>query len=697
MFNDFSLLLGNSNFENSVLENGNAKNGKLSLLSNQNGTEGENKGVFADVLKSILKNIKNNNDNNTDSKVNINNIDNVSSLSQYNVDMNSLLSKSDLVSLLNGNSKEVLNKIFKTILKTSNTENSEDIFIDQSALKDFKLLLNKMGFNSSDVEEVISKIKNDLSEKGTNKIALSELLVEIEEIEIDDEALKELILQKEIGIDLEEDTFINVAELPFLQSILSDMGITEEDFDKIRSASVVKGKGISLEAFVKETKETIKNLNLENTQNSNSIKTETVDVKNNDTLKFNTDTNLNNFSLLLSKINKTSDSSLNNFSLLLSKLNKTSDSSDSEVSLDKNILNINKDISQEPQMLQERGLNESYEGELKQTLNNFLSHIKVKSNNKQNVQYTEENSTSNKTNRIVNNSNNDKLSEIITSDKTSENSNSILFDSSKSNKIQNIKINQNSETLNKSVENTLTQNNDILNLKQKEILDTDFTEQEDFIKTFQDIIKNEESVFKNSKISKNSDDIKIKKVKAESTLDIAEDVAEGVGKTDAKSSARKASSNQTTSKSSQEILPSYITRQMNRQMLRALNNNLKEISFQLKPVNLGKIKLTIDTTKDGLKVSVLTEQKNAKELIVNSSSDLKNSLIEQGVAVKSIDIDMAFNFDQSMAKQMEQNLSKNKNSKGFSIDNIEEANADLSVEEAIISSKNDNGDISFFI
>ena len=697
MFNDFSLLLGNSNFENSVLGNSNAKNGTLSLLSNQNGTEGENKGVFADVLKNILKNIKNN--NNTDSKVNINNIDNVSSLSQYNVDMNSLLSKSDLVSLLNGNSKEVLNKIFKTILKTSNTENSEDIFIDKSALKDFKLLLNKMGFNSSDVEEVISKIKNDLSEKGTNKIALSELLGEIEEIEIDDEALKELILQKEIGIDLEEDTFINVAELPFLQSILSDMGITEENFDKIRSVSVVKGKGISLEAFVKETKETIKNLNLENTQNSNSIKTETVDVKNNDTLKFNTDTNLNNFSLLLSKINKTSDSSLNNFSLLLSKLNKTSDSSDSEVSLDKNILNINKDISQESQMLQERGLNESYEGELKQTLNNFLSHIKVKSNNKQNVQYTEENSTSNETNQIVNDSNNDKLSGIITSDKTSENSNSnsILFDSSKSNKIQNIKINQNSEILNKSVENTLTQNNDILNLKQKEILDTDFTEQEDFIKTFQDIIKNEESVFKSSKISKNSDDIKIKKVKAESTLDIAEDVAEGVGKTDAKSSARKASSNQTTSKSSQEILPSYITRQMNRQMLRALNNNLKEISFQLKPVNLGKIKLTIDTTKDGLKVSVLTEQKNAKELIVNSSSDLKNSLIEQGVAVKSIDIDMAFNFDQSMAKQMEQNLSKNKNSKGFSIDNIEEANADLSVEEAIISSKNDNGDISFFI
>ena len=137
---------------------------------------------------------------------------------------------------------------------------------------------------------------------------------------------------------------------------------------------------------------------------------------------------------------------------------------------------------------------------------------------------------------------------------------------------------------------------------------------------------------------------------------------------------------------------------MNRQLLKAINNNLKEISFQLKPANLGKIKLSIDSTKDGLKVSVLTEQKNTKEIL--NSNELKTILTKQGVDVKSVDIDMAFNFEQSMARQMQNNFNNKKQNKNTTIiDNIKtgETTSNKTEESFVKNSINENGDISFFV
>jgi len=102
-------------------------------------------------------------------------------------------------------------------------------------------------------------------------------------------------------------------------------------------------------------------------------------------------------------------------------------------------------------------------------------------------------------------------------------------------------------------------------------------------------------------------------------------------------------------KSPERALPSYVTQQVNKSIIRAINQGESSLTLQLKPAALGRLTLTIDNTGNSLKVSIITENHAAKEMLASNVSELKTALSSAGISLDSFDVDMSSNFKQSMA------------------------------------------------
>jgi len=96
-------------------------------------------------------------------------------------------------------------------------------------------------------------------------------------------------------------------------------------------------------------------------------------------------------------------------------------------------------------------------------------------------------------------------------------------------------------------------------------------------------------------------------------------------------------------------LPAYVLNQVGRQIFRSVQQNQTEIHLQLKPPHLGRLRISLDTVNDGLRVSIMTEQQSTREMLRAHSGELRTALMEQGVRLEKIDVQVAFNFEQSMA------------------------------------------------
>jgi len=105
-------------------------------------------------------------------------------------------------------------------------------------------------------------------------------------------------------------------------------------------------------------------------------------------------------------------------------------------------------------------------------------------------------------------------------------------------------------------------------------------------------------------------------------------------------------------------LPAYVLNQVGRQIFRSVQQNQTEIHLQLKPPHLGRLRLSLETVNDGLRVSIMTEHQSTREMLRVHSGELRTALMEQGVRLEKIDVQVAFNFEQSMADS-------NKNLKKF--------------------------------
>jgi flagellar hook-length control protein FliK len=104
-----------------------------------------------------------------------------------------------------------------------------------------------------------------------------------------------------------------------------------------------------------------------------------------------------------------------------------------------------------------------------------------------------------------------------------------------------------------------------------------------------------------------------------------------------------------TQSGSPKTLPYYVLDQVSRQILRSRLANENEIQLRLNPPNLGRLKMTIENTADGLKVTIVAENTAARDMLLSNSGELKTALMDQGLRVDHIDVETQSNFDQAMA------------------------------------------------
>lgn len=124
-------------------------------------------------------------------------------------------------------------------------------------------------------------------------------------------------------------------------------------------------------------------------------------------------------------------------------------------------------------------------------------------------------------------------------------------------------------------------------------------------------------------------------------------------------------------KPSLKDLPSYVTHQVSKSLVRAVNQGENILKIQLKPPELGRLVMTIDNTGNNMKVSIMTDNQAAKEILVSNMNDIRAALSNSGVTLERFDVDMNSNFQQSMADARNQagnSGKRQKNREGLLID-----------------------------
>ncbi len=95
-------------------------------------------------------------------------------------------------------------------------------------------------------------------------------------------------------------------------------------------------------------------------------------------------------------------------------------------------------------------------------------------------------------------------------------------------------------------------------------------------------------------------------------------------------------------------LPSYVTNQVVRGLVRAVYRGDNELKLQLKPPELGRMVMKIDNLGDSLKVSIVTENHTARDIIASHENNLKAALAGSGFSIETFDVSTGSNFSQFM-------------------------------------------------
>ena len=77
------------------------------------------------------------------------------------------------------------------------------------------------------------------------------------------------------------------------------------------------------------------------------------------------------------------------------------------------------------------------------------------------------------------------------------------------------------------------------------------------------------------------------------------------------------------------------------------------IRLQLKPPELGALKVEMDMKDNILKIGIITENSSVKELLFSSAHELREALVEQGVRLDRLDIQIDYDSSQSMTSSHE--------------------------------------------
>ncbi|WP_320043926.1 flagellar hook-length control protein FliK [uncultured Desulfobacter sp.] len=141
-------------------------------------------------------------------------------------------------------------------------------------------------------------------------------------------------------------------------------------------------------------------------------------------------------------------------------------------------------------------------------------------------------------------------------------------------------------------------------------------------------------------------------------------------------------------------LPDFVTRQVGKSIVRSINTGNDTIRMQLKPPELGRVYMNIDHNGSSMKVSVITEHQSAKDILTANVNEIKTMLSSSGINLESFEVDMSSDFQQSMADTRTRNQSNGKRqAKRGTDDDTQESAADLlTIQTATV---NDSGSLHF--
>jgi flagellar hook-length control protein FliK len=134
---------------------------------------------------------------------------------------------------------------------------------------------------------------------------------------------------------------------------------------------------------------------------------------------------------------------------------------------------------------------------------------------------------------------------------------------------------------------------------------------------------------------------KVKK-SAEQNLSVGDGFVKTTKSADATSAAMTSPTNRT--------LPGYLLDQVSRQIVKLRTAGESEITLQLKPPHLGRMKLNVEHVSGGIKVGIVVESHAAKEMLLSHANELKAALGDQGLRLDKIDVEAQSDFGRSMAQ-----------------------------------------------
>ncbi len=101
-------------------------------------------------------------------------------------------------------------------------------------------------------------------------------------------------------------------------------------------------------------------------------------------------------------------------------------------------------------------------------------------------------------------------------------------------------------------------------------------------------------------------------------------------------------------KIARDLLPAYLINQVGRQISRSILKGESVFKLQLHPPELGGMKVDMDIKDNILKLGVIIENSSVKELLLSNAHELRQALVEQGVKLDKLNIQISYNSGQSL-------------------------------------------------
>ena len=117
-------------------------------------------------------------------------------------------------------------------------------------------------------------------------------------------------------------------------------------------------------------------------------------------------------------------------------------------------------------------------------------------------------------------------------------------------------------------------------------------------------------------------------------------------------------------KIAREILPEHLINQVGRQISRSILRGERVIRLQLHPPDLGSVKVEMDIKDNILKLGMIIENSTVKELLLSNAHELRQALVEQGVKLEKLDIQINYNFGQTLTNSKESSKQNQRGAKG---------------------------------